>query len=100
MLWFLAQATQPFQVSPDTLVPVGCVLLVGVFVITGVTKIVRRLDRIEETQRTTSRRLDASWSRKDQEIFQLRLQLRNPTMKVPAIHQPGEEHDDAEGNPQ
>ena len=76
-------------VTSDTLIPIGAaaaiVIVVLVPLLLASLKLIRRLDAFETQMIAVVTRLDGEWTKKDQQIFQLQLQLDNPQMRVPGV---------------
>jgi hypothetical protein len=82
MFEIFAQAQQHVLTS-ETLVPVGVCVACAVVVVGVILKVDRRMTRIENRLSDMDRRASEEWTLKDQQIFALRLQIKNPTIQVP-----------------
>jgi len=81
MFALLAQSVH--SLGADTLVPVGTFIICAIVVGGLLVKIIRRFDRIETRLDDMDKRTAEEWTLKDQQIFALKMQIKNPTIDVP-----------------
>ena len=68
--------------NQESLITVGSALLVVASVASAVWWLAAKINAFDNRLERMERDRDESWTRKDQEIFVLKLQLHNPTLKV------------------
>lgn len=82
MFEIFAQSTQ-HVLSNETLVPVGACIACAVVIVGVILKVDRRMTRIENRLSDMDRRASEEWTLKDQQIFALKLQVKNPDLQIP-----------------